>query len=62
MHFFKISCDVKALLREAADRDSHGVHLLCSVHPESEFHIYVNIDIKVKTCSVVFDLLQPHGL
>ena len=32
------------------------------VHPESEFHIYVNIDIKVKTCSVVFDLLQPHGL
>ena len=62
MHFFFVSCCVKALLGEAADRDSHGVHLLCSAHPEIEFHIYVNIYMKVKVAPVVFDPLQPHGL
>ena len=65
MHFL-VSCDVKALLREAADRDSRGVHLLCSAHPEIEFHIYVNIYMKVKvaqSCLTLCNLMDcsPPG-
>ena len=58
MHFL-VSCDVKALLREAADRDSRGVHLLCSAHPEIEFHIYVNIYMKVKVAQSCLTLCNP---